>query len=656
MWIKAIFAREFGFSDVQSNYSRVYAWMANQLGHMTLGMATAFFFVWIADTIGATARLIVDWEGRPRQAANGCEFAFACVANNILLFVAAFVIIGAICAICIKGAFDAPPPISADVAARYRAIAPRARQAMHGVFFVLAALTLGYLLSRALGMSAPEDRERLVELIGVTTAVFAIGAGVLMLCHDIRYFTFALLAVFGAFWIATNGAGAVESVRRWIAVALALLFFVYAMRSLVIGADIPEKLGGLEKLMQGAVVAIIALWFVSGTWHGLEGDWPMAIAAAIASCALWWVKEFASDLPNVHHEIADAARKRPKNVLGACKRVERDYIDDARMDARTDGMFYFAGAWIGAGVLSDTPVMTTASWPSGSEVMGLLVFLAIFLGLGKTWAFRQQALDFAGLDKASRLAVFHAALRIVVIPAEQPLETGRAAPAPELPYLPEPLDRLRDFARATEDPGFDHLIVFGALGSGRTPLGRALASEAALADLPTLGDRITLGAATAEKARRTGRYIVARKLVHFMRDISGRTDVVATPTVDLLIEKASGDVVRRDGEFDPATHELVPAANLVVIDDFETEQGLTPRALAANLALAAGQQTAWLIADGRFDPTNGCSDQTDIDAWTPDYRTVEDELAAIRAALTVDGLVPRLGVGFTRRFSSPARR
>lgn len=656
MWIRAIFAREFGYSDVQSNYSRVYAWMANQLGHMTLGMATAFFFVWIADTIGSTARLIVDWDGRPRQSTGDCEFAVACVANNILLFVAAFVIIGTICGVCCKGVFGAPAVESADVAARYRAIAPRARQAMHGVFFGLAALALGYLLIRALSMSAPEERERLIELIGVSTAVFAIGAGVLMLCRDIRYFTFALLAVFGAFWIATDGAGADEFVRRWIAVAIAALFFLYAMRSLVIGADIPEKLGRLEKLIQGGAVTVLALWFISATWHGLEGDWPLAIAAAIASCALWWVKEFAADLPNVHQEIAAAAARRPKDVLGECKAVESDYLDDARMDSRTDGMFYFAGAWIGAGVLSDTPVMTAESWRSGSEVMGLLVFLAIFLGLGKTWAFRQQALDFAGLDKASRLAVFHAALRIVAIPSDQPLETGRAAPAPVRPYLPEPLDKLRDFARATDDAGFDHLIVFGALGSGRTPLGRALASEAALADLPTLGERITLGGKAAEKARRTGRYIVARKLVHFMRDISGRADIDATPPVDLLIEKAGGAVVRRSGDFDPATHELAPAASLVVIDDFETEQGLTPRALAANLALAVGQQSVWLIADGRFDPTEGCSDQADIDAWAPDYRAVEDELAAIRAALTVDGRIPRLGVGFTRRFASPTRR
>ena len=66
LWLTRIFAAEFGFSDVQSNYSRTYAWMANQLGHMTLGMATVFFFIWIADTISAFAGLFAGcncWPG-----------------------------------------------------------------------------------------------------------------------------------------------------------------------------------------------------------------------------------------------------------------------------------------------------------------------------------------------------------------------------------------------------------------------------------------------------------------------------------------------------------------------------------------------------------------------------------------------------------------
>ncbi len=51
LWITDVFASEFGNSDVQANYSRLYAWMANQLGHMTLGLATTLAFVWVYETM-----------------------------------------------------------------------------------------------------------------------------------------------------------------------------------------------------------------------------------------------------------------------------------------------------------------------------------------------------------------------------------------------------------------------------------------------------------------------------------------------------------------------------------------------------------------------------------------------------------------------------
>ncbi|MEX2517931.1 MAG: hypothetical protein WD969_01210 [Paracoccaceae bacterium] len=642
MWIKAIFAREFGFSDVQSNYSRVYAWMANQLGHMTLGMATTFFFVWIADTIGATARLVANWSERPSRANGACEFAIACAANNLLLFIASFVVLAAIAGVIWLGLTD-----QSDEAARPRAIRRRHRRWLCCGFLALTVAALGWLFLGAIGPNAA----RATDLLGVAAACLAIGAGVLLLCRDIRYFTFALLAIFGAFWIASSGAGADPEVRRWVALALAALFFVYALHATATGADVPERLGPLERGVQAGVVAILALWFVSGTWHGLEGDWPLAIGAAIGSCALWWVKEFGSDLPNVDREIRTAKGRRPLGILGDAARVEKDYLDDARMDARTDGMFYFAGAWIGAGVLSDTPVMTSSSWSSGSEVLGLLVFLAVFLGIGKTWAYRQQALDLAGLDMASRLAVFYAALRIVAIPADQPLDAPEGGPP--LSYLPEPLDTLRDFARGTGDAGFDHLVVIGAQGSGRGPLGRALASEAALADWPTISDQLAFW--RREPTKRTGRFVRGAQLLEMMRDIHWREDLAQTPTANLLIDRKTGRVTRKDGEFDAKTHELAPAATVVVIDATLTE-AVGAQTLARNLAVAEGQVTVWLVEDDRFDPTAGEASQAEIDAWTPDYRLAAAELAAIRAALTVDGRAPRIGVAFTRRFASTAPR
>lgn len=646
MWIRAIFAREFGYSDVQANYSRVYAWMANQLGHMTLGLATAFLYFWIADTIGATARLVLDWSGRPQQSGGECELAAACIANNYLLIFASLVILGVMAAAFAIGAFGPALEVSQDVAARYRAIAIRARRAIHAVLFCLAVIALTYLAIRADNAPDPETAERIVGAIGVTVASFAIGAGVALICQDIRYFTCALLALFGAFWIATSGAGAGPVAHRWVAVSIALLFWLYALNSTALSRSLPEGLGFKERFVQACVVTGLAIWFVFGTWNGLEGDWPLAIAASLASVTLWWVKEFGSDLPNVHKEVAEAVARRPKTVLGRSMRVQKEYLDDARMDARTDGMFYLAGAWVGAGVLSTTPVMTDTSWESGSEILGLLVFLAVFLWMGKGWAFRQQALDFAGLNMASRLAVYRSALKIAILPQE---EDGREP----LPYLAEPLDALRDYAREIDFAGFNHLAIFGARGSGRSPLGRAIASEAALADFPIFEKRPGGG----DREPRAACYISAGRLALFMRDVDDKSDLMTTPPLDLAIDMKTGAVTRWTDETSEKTHRRHDAATTAVIDDVDISRPGVLDGLTANLALAKGQKTVWLLEDDRFDPTDGYSTQSDIDAWEPDYRIVRAELSALRAALTVAGQpAPRIAVGFTRRFSSPAQR
>lgn len=53
LWMAKIFRVEFGQSDLSGNYSRTYAWMANQLGHMTLGLGTALALYWVIELFGA---------------------------------------------------------------------------------------------------------------------------------------------------------------------------------------------------------------------------------------------------------------------------------------------------------------------------------------------------------------------------------------------------------------------------------------------------------------------------------------------------------------------------------------------------------------------------------------------------------------------------
>ncbi|MEL7154113.1 MAG: hypothetical protein AAFN51_10075, partial [Pseudomonadota bacterium] len=107
----------------------------------------------------------------------------------------------------------------------------------------------------------------------------------------------------------------------------------------------------------------------------------------------------------------------------------------------------------------------------------------IFLIAGRRWAYRQQALDLVGSPYASRLAVMRNALELRVVLSEK---LG--------PPRDNALSVLLEFARGGkrragqvdgESPilNFDHLIILRRLGSGKTPLGSALSSEAALHDL-----------------------------------------------------------------------------------------------------------------------------------------------------------------------------
>lgn len=329
-------------------------------------------------------------------------------------------------------------------------------------------------------------------------------------------------------------------------------------------------------------------------------------------------------------------------MLGECKLVEKEYADDARMDARTDGMFYFAWAWIGAGVVSSAPTLTTGTWASGSELL-------VFIGMGETWAFRQQVLDFMRADRANRLAVFHAALRLTIDP-----ETGKP-----VSFLPEPLDFLRHFvARDWKqvEKNFDHRIVFGPARAGVTPLGRAIASEAALSTLATLKRKPKPRIGQPDERRndiRTARFIDASSLLAFMRDIKLRRDIVANPTIDLLIEHGSNRVTRATGRHDPKTHEIRKGANLVVIDDLTEDTLAGPHldALIDNLKMEALQNTVWLVeTDDRLNAHLAELPADQADDWNPDPEDFRAEIDAISAALERQaGGEQIVGVAFVRR-------
>ena len=59
-WPMRFFRNEFGVSDVRSNYSRVYSWLANQLGHVTLGLVSSLLFFWIVTLVESFASILCD--------------------------------------------------------------------------------------------------------------------------------------------------------------------------------------------------------------------------------------------------------------------------------------------------------------------------------------------------------------------------------------------------------------------------------------------------------------------------------------------------------------------------------------------------------------------------------------------------------------------
>lgn len=659
LWLTRIFEAEFGFSDVQSNYSRTYSWMANQLGHMTLGMATVFFFVWIADTISAFAGLFTGcdcWPGIAMTYATYADLSPIQIPmyylNHLLLTFVALALIGATIALLVLGGKAEHPHVSDKERSFYVPLSPITSRVGNWVVLALLALGVGVTLNSLAFKENPlQTPDTYLNWLGVIFAIAMVAAAILKLCREKYHFIFAMVSVFGALWIATNGLGASEPARRFVSVLLSIHFFVFPAWALCFSTNARERLERNEKVLQFVTIALLAAAFAYATIAGLEEGWRMPIAGAICSLAIWWVKEFGSDLPNVYKEIYDAARKRPGALLGDCKLVEKEYADDARMDARTDGMFYFAGAWIGAGVASSVPSLTAGVWLSGSEMLGLGVFLLVFIGMGETWAFRQQALDFMGADKASRLAVFHAALRLTIDPkAGEPVE-----------FQQEPLDYLRHFASRDWTPGernFDHLIIFGPAGAGVTPLGRAIASEAALSSLATfkrLPRRERRDAVHVEEKDkiRTARFIDASSLLAFMRDIKLKRDIVAYPTVNLLIEHGTNRVSRSSGQHDPSTHEKRMGANLVVIDDLteETLDGEYLDALVDNLKVEAMQNTVWLVETGDRLNAHLAEIQSDgADDWAPDPEKFRAEIDAISAALERQaGGDQKICVGFVRR-------
>lgn len=663
IWLARLFAREFGFSDLLSNYSRAYAWMANQLGHMTLALATTALFVMLADTLATIARAA--------QAETATMLLGGVVATTLAILgvftlvekgsekknarpaaadgAEALWIAGSLLGALLALAVLAPGPlnaallgVSAVVIALtagivfWRACAKlgeKLRSERHGGFWsgdatmicviVGVAVTLAVAaaapLSGAVAAGQPHGRALAHEL---ELALWAAPVGllfvavILLLAKDCWIAALGCVGVLGAVHIASDGffldlalAPAAEpfaeradwSFRRTGGLALAVLFAAVAAAG-ALGRTPPS---GARHPYWMAVTALLGgAWFVLATWRGLEAGWAAPVAGAMSSLALWWVKEFGSDLPNVAAEIGQACEaRRRQGAAAAPPKLLAAYRSDGEWDCRTDSLFYFAGAWIGAGLLSETPSLTQAddvgAWRSGAEIIGLLLFIAIFLLLGRNWAYRQEAIDMTGAPRANRLALLTSRLTLAI----QRDEGGWNCNA-------DALATLAAFAQALplEDAPFDHLLVVGGPGEGKSALGHALATEAALVGLPAwAAPPAAMLGLKRYPPRKLSRVVTAEHLASISeRYDAARSyqvrDLQANPVVTLYASRSAvGDPQLRtlDRRKREVGDEPFEGARIVVVTD-------TRRSMAAadldkmfrGLDPSDGKQTVWLIENG----------------------------------------------------------
>ena len=206
LWLTRIFEAEFGFSDVQSNYSRTYAWMANQLGHMTLGMATVFFFIWIADTITSFADLFVGckcWPGISMSAAEAETLSSLQVLmyylNQLLLIAVALLLIGATLVLLVKGGKAKHPEVSDKERSFYVPLPPTVSRMGNWIVLALLVLGLGVIIrSMAFKDNPLQEPQIYLDWLGIVFAIAIVAAAILKLCREKYHFIFAMVSVFGA--------------------------------------------------------------------------------------------------------------------------------------------------------------------------------------------------------------------------------------------------------------------------------------------------------------------------------------------------------------------------------------------------------------------------------------------------------------------------
>ena len=440
-WIRDIFGTEFGHSDVQANYSRVYSWMANQLGHVSLGLLTTFAFFWIENT---------------------AEFFLSRNEPISKILVSAGLVLAGYAIL----RFQPETTVLGSRAFRGRV---SGITSLTKIGFIASLLTVDSLILADIWIAL----ERLSDLdAALTITCFIFAVGIFLLSKDQMTTMMGFIAITASYVLST---GIRDDPSVWaVSIFVAFLPVIYFSRpgTFLDGNPMLHRKSRL-------VLAFCVLWFLTFLgflFFGFFHRFAVEISAVNAAVAFWWVKEFGMDLPLVCREIHEADAKRKKAGAQPCVEIENQYYTSALWDARTDGAFYVAGAILAGTVLFAILSEKNGEWLALPAFFAVVVCLLAFLILGRLWAYRQAALDGMKAPIASRLAVFWHK-------AEFLPDFGFPKNGQETEHE---LGQILSFANGTlraNSKKLSHLLVFGARNSGKSSLGLAIASECALADL-----------------------------------------------------------------------------------------------------------------------------------------------------------------------------
>lgn len=513
-------------SDFLANYSRGYVWAANQLGHFTLGLIGALSYFWIADTLyRAFSNLGALRSGgaglQPLDESNTADLLLAGFAALILCGVIAGLGLIALRLIrkplrlrrhaklrearieAARAAGREIPPAAFEMLKvsqnrLYRELAERAGLLI-GLLALLAVAGLVIALSFSQNIRGAFEWRAYAGSVIVTTLFFAALAALLSQSARYTLMSWTVLGAAALMWEprALDAAGAhvtapitppeeLSFVSEAPLVALlAIIFFVQ-----MLFLRVRDSYGRAP----WRLILIIALFFLIGAMTP-DPEIRRAVAAGFASLGVWWVKEFGSDLPTVEDELQDAHDARVANGqsgwngvshLEDFADVRRECFDDTLCDARSDGLFYFAGATM-AGALLISPSVIDVEASSVVPAFGAaLLFVAIYWGVGWHWMRRAVALDRVSVLASERFAMLESAVVAKLTIGGREVNPQNAEETPR-----GAMQRLRAYASGelalgsgAQRQAVRHLVICGAFGVGRSALGHAVACEAALVNAP----------------------------------------------------------------------------------------------------------------------------------------------------------------------------